>query len=340
MGNTGQNIHLRSSAVSNVGRVRSHNEDSVHLWPTDHTPEDVLIAIVADGMGGAAAGEEASRMAVETIMQQLVDVGTPPSHLELQESALRSAVSQANLFIMQEAIAQPQNRGMGTTLTMVYVKGRQALFAHVGDSRAYRVKADGNIEQITSDHSFVQALLDAGHITAEQAEIHPMRNVLYRALGQTRDLDIDTYRANLATGDYLILCSDGLTGHVRAKEIAEVTREFKTPNQISHQLVKLANERGGEDNISVIVIHVETLSPPLPQTARLDASHVPDDMPPVPPPPNTLPETKSSQEDTTSRMERWSGQRESVDTRTKREARPLPQTGDLPPLADSDVRKV
>lgn len=253
MTNPEKNIELRGSAITNVGQVRSHNEDNIHLW----TGEDVLLAIVADGMGGAAAGEEASRIAVETIMDSL-SLGAPPTTPlpDIPAEELSSAVQAANLSIMQEAVDHPRQRGMGTTLTMVYVHGNTARFAHVGDSRAYRVNIYGEIEQITSDHSFVQALLDAGHITEEQAETHPMNNVLYRALGQTHDLDVDTYHAQLNLGDKLVLCSDGLTRHVRTVEIAELTTQEDDPDTLTSNLVALANERGGEDNISVIAIVV------------------------------------------------------------------------------------
>ncbi len=246
-------IKLRGSAITNVGRVRNHNEDNIHLW----TGEDLLLAIVADGMGGAAAGEEASRIAVETIMAYLKMNEPSTQALEIDEDQMSSAVKEANVSIMNQAVEHPRQRGMGTTLTMAFVNNQQATFAHVGDSRAYRVNQHGEIEQITSDHSFVQALLDAGHITADQAETHPMGNVLYRALGQTSDLEVDTYYADLAIGDRLVLCSDGLTRHVRPPEIASTVSQHTNPNLMSQQLINLANERGGEDNISVIVIMVE-----------------------------------------------------------------------------------
>jgi len=258
MGNPGKHIQLRGSAQTNVGQVRSHNEDNVHLW----SGEELLLAIVADGMGGAAAGEEASRIAVETIAEQLgIGVGDtlPPSPdgLDFPESTLRSAVKEANTTIIREAVEHPSNRGMGTTVTMVFVKGNEARFAHVGDSRAYRVDRNGNIQQITSDHSFVQALVEAKHITEEQAETHPMRNVLYRALGQTEELDVDTYYTRLRYGDRIIMCSDGLTGHVRADEIADIASLSMDPREIGKQLIALANKRGGEDNISVVVVIVD-----------------------------------------------------------------------------------
>ncbi len=285
-------IKLRGSAITNVGRVRNHNEDSIHLW----TGDGLVLAIVADGMGGAAAGEEASRIAVETIMAYLDVDASAPQVTNIDEDQMSSAVKEANVSIMNQAVAHPRQRGMGTTLTMAFVNGRRAHFAHVGDSRAYRVNRDGEIEQITSDHSFVQALLDAGHITADQAETHPMGNVLYRALGQTSDLDVDTYYTDLAVGDHLVLCSDGLTRHVRPPEIASTVSHHTTPNLISQQLINLANERGGEDNISVIVIVVEerdvtyededeTVAMP----PQADADTQPETPTPKPPPADQTP---------------------------------------------------
>lgn len=244
---------LQGSAVTNIGQVRSHNEDNVHLW----TNEAKLLAIVADGMGGAAAGEEASRIAVETIQNHLLDLEEAPASFDAPEQELRAAIQAANLSIMQQAVDQPQQRGMGTTLTMVFVNGNEARFAHVGDSRAYRVNGLGEIHQVTSDHSFVQALLDAGHITEEQAENHPMGNVLYRALGQDRDVDVDTYSLRLRPGEKLVLCSDGLTRHVRPDEIALLAESSEMLAEFSQKLVDKANERGGEDNISVITISIE-----------------------------------------------------------------------------------
>ena len=254
MTNKVQGFQLKGNALTNVGKVRTHNEDSVHLWKR----EDIILAIVADGMGGAAAGEEASRIAVETITESInIEARAEQPSLEITAKMLRSAVQKANVSIMNEAIDQPQNKGMGTTLTMVVIEGNDAQFAHVGDSRAYRVDKHKRIEQVTADHSFVQALLDAGHITEEQAETHPMGNVLYRALGQTQDLDVDTYRLRLNVGDRLVLCSDGLTRHVRSFEIGDIAGSLEDPTQISSELVNLANARGGEDNISVITIIVD-----------------------------------------------------------------------------------
>lgn len=261
MPNPGHTLHLRGSAQTSVGQVRENNEDHIHL----RTGDGFMLALVADGMGGAAAGEEASRIAVEIIDTDLVP-GSPQDRAQAVGSMsedmlkfrLRHAIQKANLSIMRRAIEEPDMRGMGTTVTLALLRGGSVTVAHVGDSRAYLVSAyDRAIQQITSDHSFVEALLAAGHITPEQAEEHPMRNVLYRALGQAEDMDVDLYHAHLRHGDRLVLCSDGLTRHVKAHEIARIVLNAAAPADAGSQLIDLANERGGEDNVSVIVIQAE-----------------------------------------------------------------------------------
>ncbi|MBZ0285983.1 MAG: Stp1/IreP family PP2C-type Ser/Thr phosphatase [Anaerolineae bacterium] len=254
----GYKIRLRSSARTSVGQVRENNEDNIHLLTGDH----FVLAVVADGMGGAAAGEQASRIAVETIQTGLTnhsDEGSLESvAYDTLTERLREVIQNANLSIMMRAAKEPEMRGMGTTVTLAFVREGQVTIAHVGDSRAYHVSAyDGEITQITSDHSFVEALLAAGHITREQAEEHPMRNVLYRALGQTEDIDVDLYKSQLHVGDRLVLCSDGLTRHVKPHEIARVVLSDDAPEVTSQRLIDMANARGGEDNVSVIVVLAE-----------------------------------------------------------------------------------
>ncbi len=260
MPESGDGVRLQSSALSSVGMVRENNEDSVHLW----SGEEFVLAVVADGMGGAAAGEEASSLAIEAIQ-----AGMPLHTLNGQQSLkslsddlvsakLSSAIQQANRSIIKRALDEPGMHGMGTTVTLAFVRGNRVIVAHVGDSRAYRVQpTDTKITQITSDHSFVEAMLAAGHITQEQAEVHPMKNVLYRALGQAEDLDVDIYSSALEVGDRLVLCSDGLTRHVKPFEIAQMVLAEDTASAASKRLIDLANDRGGEDNVSVIVVKVE-----------------------------------------------------------------------------------
>jgi protein phosphatase len=261
MPESGGGVRLHSSARTSVGQVRENNEDSVHLWSDD----EFVLAVVADGMGGAAAGEEASQLAIEAIQ-----AGMPLHTLNGQQTLkslsddrvtdrLSTAIQQANLNIIERAVEEPGMHGMGTTVTLAFVRGKRAIVAHVGDSRAYRVhESEPKITQITSDHSFVEALLAAGHITEAQAQEHPMKNVLYRALGQAEDLDVDVYSSALDDGDRLVLCTDGLTRHVKPEEIAELVLAEDSASDASKRLIDLANERGGEDNVSVIVIQVES----------------------------------------------------------------------------------
>ncbi len=261
MPNPDEMLRLHGSAQTSVGQVRENNEDHIHL----RTGDGFMLALVADGMGGAAAGEEASRIAVEIIDTDLTRGSAADSAQQvstmsddLLQFRLRHAIQKANLSIMRRAIEEPEMRGMGTTVTLALLRGGSVIVAHVGDSRAYLVSAyDRAIRQITSDHSFVEALLAAGHITPDQAEEHPMRNVLYRALGQAEDMDVDLYHTHLLHGDRLVLCSDGLTRHVKAHEIGRIVLSAATPADASSQLINLANTRGGEDNVSVIVILAE-----------------------------------------------------------------------------------
>lgn len=267
MENPQQGIRLRSSARTSTGQVRENNEDNIHLW----TRDDFVLAVVADGMGGAAAGEEASRIAVESIKAGLAlrEQRVPDNFEHIEDATLtdklKQSIQAANMSIMQKAAVTPEMRGMGTTVTLAFVRGTYAIVAHVGDSRAYLVDGDDHsITQITSDHSFVEALLTAGHITKEQADEHPMKNVLYRALGQAEDVDVDMYYKRLHIGDRLVLCSDGLTRHVKPEEIAQLALSDANPDVASQKLIDLANERGGEDNVSVIVVSVEQSAPSTP----------------------------------------------------------------------------
>ncbi len=227
-----------------------------------------MLALVADGMGGAAAGEEASRLTVEAIQADFLGESRGSQDLQvLSESDLRTrltdSVLDANKAVIDKSEHEPSLKGMGTTSTLALIRGNRALIAHVGDSRAYLVDGqEGWINQVTDDHSFVQALVASGHITPEQARIHPMGSVLYRALGQSLDLEVDVYTRYLKAGDRLVLCSDGLTRHLSPTEIADVVRKTEKPEQATQELIEMANKRGGEDNISVIVIMMQPVEEP------------------------------------------------------------------------------
>jgi len=259
MGHQPENrMQLLSSARTDKGRVRQNNEDSIDLWEAGQ----FVLAVVADGMGGAVAGEEASRIAIETVRERLTDDyhKAPDDYAKDDEEYLMErlvdVIKTANLNIRERAMKNPELKGMGTTMTLAFARHSDISIVHVGDSRAYQVDGhDGSIHQLTADHSFVQALVDAGHITAEEAENHPMRNVLYRALGQDQNVDVDTYTdLQLGIDDRLVLCSDGLTLHVKPQEIADAVMANPKPADATEKLLALANSRGGKDNISVIVV--------------------------------------------------------------------------------------
>lgn len=256
-----ENLLILASAQSSVGMVRGNNEDSVEIWAL----ENAIIGLAADGMGGAAGGEEASRLAVETVQADFVEAVHDNADLlafsdtEMGKK-LKGLLNMANRAILKKALAHPELQGMGTTATMVLVRGLDAIFAHIGDSRAYVVDANTrNISQITEDHSFVEALVASGHLTPEQAAIHPLKNVLYRALGQKDETeeDIDIYYRRLKVGERLVLCSDGLPRHLESDDIARLALTSDAPDKIATQLINLANSRGGEDNVSVVVLVVK-----------------------------------------------------------------------------------
>ncbi|MBL8145908.1 MAG: Stp1/IreP family PP2C-type Ser/Thr phosphatase [Anaerolineae bacterium] len=304
MTGTGRQYRHLSSAQSSVGQVRENNEDSIRLWAEDSQ----VLGVVADGMGGAAAGEEASRLAVQAIERGVPLPGQADDALiaaltdKAIADALTAAIRAGNLDILELARRTPNMRGMGTTVTAAYVRGNHCIVAHVGDSRAYLVEAyPAGIEQITSDHSFVEALVAAGHLTPDQAAEHPMKNVLYRALGQSDHVDVDLYELHLSPGDQLVLCSDGLTRHVSTPEIGEAAHASNDPQVVGGNLINLANSRGGEDNVSVIVIRIEAAdqagdadadvvrlpNPQAEETLTLKSRGLLDDLITPPAPPDT-----------------------------------------------------
>jgi serine/threonine protein phosphatase PrpC len=237
--------------LSDPGRVRAHNEDYVdHYVPSD--PEQLAtrgaMYVVADGMGGHQAGEVASRAAVELVIEQYYadathDVGT----------GLVRAIRAANRIIYEQAQADLSKGGMGTTLVAVVIVGSTVHVANVGDSRAYLIGSDG-ITQITDDHSWVQEQVRTGMLTPEQARQHPQRNIVTRALGSKPSVEVDLFRGQLAEGDTLLLCSDGLSGLVEDRELQAVV-ESQPAEEASRTLVAMANERGGADNITVLIVH-------------------------------------------------------------------------------------
>ena len=240
-------MKLQAAAASDVGQQRKANEDSSAVV------EAHGFFSVCDGMGGHAAGQIASQLACEALGKAIeVSASSGGSLTE----RLRTAVLHANHEIFTTAQRRPELAGMGTTVVALLVAGDRAALAHVGDSRAYRLRA-GRLRQLTDDHSLVGELLRRREISADAAREHPHRHVLTRALGVRPRVEPDLAELGLQPGDVFVLCSDGLTNHVHDDEIAKVLSSRLAPAEACERLIDLANARGGEDNITVVLLRVE-----------------------------------------------------------------------------------
>lgn len=229
------------AALTDTGRVRAHNEDSVLAEPP--------LFVVADGLGGHEAGEIASQIAVETLRDHAPRRADAP--------ALARAVKAANKEVLRAAKEGVGRAGMGTTLTAAIVEGDRIAIAHVGDSRAYLLTG-GQLRQITGDHSMVADMMRRGQITEADARIHPNRSVITRALGTDAEMFADPFEIEAHTGDRLLLCSDGLTGMLDDARIAETLRAHRNPADAAAELIAAANGAGGHDNISVVIVDIES----------------------------------------------------------------------------------
>jgi len=252
-------VQIVSSGLSDVGRVRTNNEDSFRIV------EALNLFILSDGMGGEAHGEVASAMAVDIINKyceaEREDSGATvldetPTNQSSQTRRLKNAVAQANFQIFQAAQKNPEQRGMGATITALWLKDTLLSIAHVGDSRAYLLR-NGNLQQLTNDHSLVAEQVRRGLITPQQAEESEMQSVLLRALGAHPEVEIDTDEVEVIPRDVLLLCSDGLTRMVTEPEIAGALQAEMVPSAAAERLIALANENGGIDNVTVIVVRFE-----------------------------------------------------------------------------------
>jgi len=224
---------------------------SVHTAP--------FILVVADGVGGAASGALASQIATEIILSELHRWWhkVPKRDAETIEKALRRAVEIANRAIHQKANESPEHYGMGTTTTLALVLDGEAYIAQVGDSRAYLVRKDA-AKQLTKDQSFVQRLVDAGRMTRKEAEQSEHRNIILQALGPEEKVVTDLYRVKLETGDFLVLCSDGLSNQISADEIGRITRGSGRPEEICDALIEEAMHTGAPDNVTVVAARIRS----------------------------------------------------------------------------------
>jgi protein phosphatase len=252
-------MEVKAFGLSDVGRQRQHNEDYFLLDDT------LQLFVVADGMGGHAAGEVASRIAVETIAELVStpdeEDGTWPHPYDEQYSRstnrLIAALNLANSRVLEAMRKDARLRGMGTTVVASLIHDELVSFAHVGDSRAYLIRA-GKISRMTNDHSWVFEQVEAGLLTEAEAEKHPLRNVITRALGGALTIVPDARELTAEPADVYLLCSDGLTGMVSEEEILEViSRQPDDPETGCRSLIDLANEHGGLDNITAILVRVD-----------------------------------------------------------------------------------
>src|SRR5947209_18731935 len=247
----------RSSARTDVGMKREHNEDSFLV------NEDLGLYVVCDGMGGHAGGETASRLAVQTIAREL-----PSTRMRAEDpfvstagladtpvaAALREAIEGACAAVYRTSRANPELQGMGTTCVALVLRGELAILGHVGDSRAYAVR-DGELMQLSDDHSLVNEQVRAGLLTADEARHSRLKNIITRSVGFEEDVLVDLLGFESKSGDRYLLCSDGLSQLVENDDLREQLVRHDGPEETCKALIQLANDRGGEDNITVIVIH-------------------------------------------------------------------------------------
>jgi len=253
-------VRIVSGGMSDVGRVRGNNEDCYRIV----TPLNLFV--LSDGMGGEAHGEIASALAVETLVKHCLDTQNNPNAPVFGDSKpgwsaklkrLSSAVHLANTNIFKSAEEHPEQHGMGATLTAAWIDGAKVSIAHVGDSRAYLLR-NGSLLQLTQDHSLVAEQVRRGILTAAEADESDMQSVLLRALGAQAEIEVDAEEHLLLPRDILLLCSDGLTRMVTEPEIAGTLQAETDPTKASERLVAIANDSGGADNITVVVVRLES----------------------------------------------------------------------------------
>ena len=252
-------MRIASGGVTDLGRVRTNNEDCYKIV------EPLNLFVLSDGMGGEAHGEIASALAVETVVKHCLDIEANPAakvigpvqpNWNARTKRLSTAIHLANKNIFKSAEENPDQHGMGATLTAVWIDGAKLSIAHVGDSRAYLLRG-GSLLQLTRDHSLVAEQVRRGILTSAEAEESDMQSVLLRALGAQAEIEVDVEEHTLFPRDMLLLCSDGLTRMVTEPEIAGTLQAETDPERAAEKLVALANERGGPDNITVVIVRTE-----------------------------------------------------------------------------------
>lgn len=254
--------HIEIGYLTDVGQKRDHNEDNLYVFnpsTSDFSGKGMLFG-VADGMGGHAGGEFASKIAVQALQKFYTTEVEKDEYSRQARSAMQTCITEANSLIYSQAKTSPVLKGMGTTLTTALVHKNELQIGQVGDSRAYRIR-NMTIQQLTNDHSLVAEQIRQGIITATEAESHPAKNIITRALGTKAKVEIDFYSFELEPDDRVLLCSDGLHGVVSEPEMLQIVLEAESAPEACRRLIQAANEGGGPDNITVIVVHCHPIKP-------------------------------------------------------------------------------
>ncbi|CAI6263265.1 protein-serine/threonine phosphatase PrpC [Bacillus subtilis] len=248
---------MLTALKTDTGKIRQHNEDDAGIFKGK---DEFVLAVVADGMGGHLAGDVASKMAVKAMGEKWNEAETIPTAPSDCEKWLIEQILSVNSKIYDHAQAHEECQGMGTTIVCALFTGKTVSVAHIGDSRCYLLQ-DGDFVQVTEDHSLVNELVRTGEISREDAEHHPRKNVLTKALGTDQSVSIDTRSFDIEPGDKLLLCSDGLTNKVEGTELKDILQSDSAPQEKVNLLVDKANQNGGEDNITAVLLelalHVE-----------------------------------------------------------------------------------
>lgn len=243
---------MRYASATDTGTVRKNNEDFRAVL---NVGQDTVF-VIADGMGGHAVGELASRTAVEYVLSALPrELETAKNKKEI-EDVLHLIIEKANVRVYLESLDNKEFQGMGTTLTIAVLRDWRLYVSHIGDCRVYLMHGS-TLDRLTVDHTLVQELVDSGSITQEEALTHPKRHVLLKSLGVNEYMSPDTYSFDISEGDLILMCTDGLYGYVEETEIRTILRRHKDLNACAGQLVSAANRMGGKDNVTVILIHCD-----------------------------------------------------------------------------------
>ena len=241
---------MQSWGLTDKGCVRKMNQDAYEIRQLDR---NTLLCVVCDGMGGAKSGNIASSLAVDVFTQEIQRTWTPNMEWDRADQILKSAVKLANFTVYDQAMQFEEFDGMGTTLVAAFVRGRKVSFVNVGDSRAYLINQNG-IRQITKDHSVVQMMVDRGELTAEMAKRYPGKNLITRAVGTEASVNCDVYRQELSKGDYLLLCSDGLSNLMDDQEILFEVVHGVNKERCCKRLLDIAISRGSPDNVTCVLV--------------------------------------------------------------------------------------